>query len=111
MAIIDTCINTGICACSNELIEDVVSLLGGTEFAYIMFYAFLIGLIVLMFVVLRSVLFGFLSGITAFSVIIILGNAGCIPLPSSINVIGGIIIFIITVTLLYAIKSAWIGTD
>ena len=99
-------LSQGMCAGLNDVVTDATQIIGGTEFAYIVFYSALIIILVLLMALTRSLTFGAISGITFFSIMLLAGRSGCLPLPSSINTIVAVMVFIMTVTIGYAIKEA-----
>lgn len=103
----DILATTNVCNALTLIIQDMASVLGGSNNAYVFLYLmFFIIPAILSFGIGRNALFGLLGGTAGHITVMLLGASGCLPLPKEYLIMGNFIYIMIMGMFFYVWRTS-----
>jgi len=105
--IVDTLMNsTDFCTINYIIFEDMGAAIGGTPSAYLLIYGILfIILPIIGLTIARDPLLGLLGATAGHITVLLLGGAGCLPLPVAYLVVGNLVYVFLAGVMWYVYKQ------
>lgn len=103
----DVLASSNICTAMNIIVTDMAGAIGGSPEAYVFLYVmFVIIPLLLVLSITRNVLIGLLGLTGGHIIVLLLGSAGCIPLPVEYWIMGNVIYLVIAGLFFYLYKAS-----